>query len=286
MSKIIQSFYSRICSEEYKFVHNCFYCLSILYANESNIDIDLYTDYEFKELMDKAPYKNMNVIFENHNEYAKIDRLLFAWPKFVALDMTPRDTVHIDGDVFLKDETCKQLFIMDEYDCLTQHLEHRNDNPNIYAAYGETYLSIESLNFPDFIDKRIPESMPNNGVLCVKNETLWEKYRDTYWLMLQQCPANSINPIGWCVPDIIFEQYFLLQICEKDGYKIGYAIKGKNEDEAMEYAIQHKYQHICHEKRMRLPQCLNLIKKKSPICYEMIKSNWSDKYPQYFEEIS
>ena len=283
MNKLIHSFYGCKCSEHWMFLQSCYFCLSSIYANQSGFDIDLYTNYDFGQLLDKAPYKNIYNIFENHKEYAKIDSKVWAWPKFVALDMVPRDTIHIDGDVFLKDNSCKELLDFDGCDVVLQHLEHVNHFGDMKAIYDESYESVKHLKWPDYIENKYLSHMPNNGVLGVNNDSLWVRYRDTYWDMCNQCIPGMFDGNNITVPDIIFEQYFLKEMCDKFNYSIKYILPGEDWDDINEYAIEHKYQHVCCEKRKYLNKVISIIKRKDPICYESLKSNWGNKYPEYFE---
>lgn len=283
MSKFIQSFYSGNCIDFTLFTHNCFFCLSSIYAKNSGIDIDIFTDYEFAQLIDRSQHKSVNILFDNHDEYAKIDSLVWAWPKFIALDRVSRDTIHLDGDVFLKDNSLLNRLTFDGHDVICQHLEHKSQMIYQETSYQETFECIKHVNYPEDITKAAPEYMPNNGVLGISNEKLWTKYRDYYWQMCSQCPPGSIIPIGWCVPDIIFEQYFLKEICDKDGYTIKFLLTGKTLDELNNEAKDIHFQHICSNKYLHLQKCINLIYKKDKVCYEMIKSNWEDKFPEYFQ---
>ena len=292
MSKVIHSFYGHNRNAlEFKhsredfilFYQNCYFCLSSIYANQSGFDIDLYTNYDFGQLLDNAPYKHIYNVFEDHEEYAKIDPKIWAWPKFVALDMASRDSVHIDGDVFLKDKSCKKLLEYNGYDVIVQHAETYEQSVYFKDMWADTFTSIEHLDFPTYIDKKVPESMFNNGVLGVKNKILWNKYKKAYWYMYNQCVKGNIHKTEFCVPDIIFEQYFLKQICDKDQYSVKSVLNGVTNKELHESAVKKHYQHICGNKVKNLHHCINLIHKKDIKCYQMLKSNWGDKYPEYFE---
>ena len=261
-------------------MQNCYFLLSTLYAHNSDFEIDLYTDYDFGQLLEKAPYKNINIVFEE-KDYSKINPLVWAWPKFVALDMVSRDTIHIDGDVFLKDNSCNLYFGND--DAICQHLEKDYHCKNYLNIWKKSYNSIEHLDWPAQITKGIPSCMPNNGILGIKNESLWKTYRDSYWHMCNQCGPRSVRNVGYCVPDLIFEQYFLKQICDKLGYKLGYFLDGDNSFELHNDAVKKSYQHVCSGKIADLQKCINLIKKKNIACYDMLKSNWGSLYPEYFE---
>jgi hypothetical protein len=233
--------------------------------------------------MEAAPYNGTVIAFDNHDEYSKIDPQFWAWPKFIALDMVPRDTIHIDGDVFLKAGFDKSLLDVNGHDAICQCLEYSLKDVTI-ESYASSFNTIKHIDFPSFIEKKVPECMPNNGVMCINNEKLWEEYRDTYWNMLAQCPNGSLNPQGWSVPDIIFEQHFLKEICDERGYSIKYILNGVTDDELMKDAVAKHYQHVCTEKHKRIPQCLNLIKKKSRYAYDTLKFYWKDTFPMYFEE--
>ena len=283
MSNIIQSFYSPICTTDWMFTHSCYFYLSSLYAHQSNINITLYTDYNFKEVLESAPYKEICVLFKDYSLYNNINRLFWAWPKFIALDAVPRDTIHIDGDVFLKDNSCLRLLDIGNYDVMCQHLEYKAYKDTIKTSYEDSFNAIKDFDYPEYIVKSIPESMPNNGVLCVQNENLWNEYRDIYWKMLEQGEKINELPQGWCIPDIIFEQQFLKEICDYRGYSMKYILEGTSENELNIDAASKNYQHVCSDKKGKLQLCINLIRKKSNICYETLKYYWAKDYPEYFE---
>lgn len=75
MSSLIHSFYSQNCASFKLFMQNCYFLLSTLYAHNSDFEIDLYTDYDFGQLLEKAPYKNINIVFEE-KDYSKINPLV------------------------------------------------------------------------------------------------------------------------------------------------------------------------------------------------------------------
>ena len=150
------------------------------------------------------------------------------------------------------------------------------------SSYGETYESIKHFVYPDDIRHMKPKEMTNNGIMGISNQKLWVKYRDYYWSMVDQAKPGSITPIGWCVPDIIFEQYFLKDICDNDGYTIKYALSGNDMFEVKQDGANKKYQHVCADKKKHLNKCISLIKKKNFTCYESLRSVWKDKYPEYF----
>lgn len=282
MCNVIHSFYSHKCSEFEVFMQSCYFILSSIYANDIGLPITLYSDYEFGQCVQKAPYKKINGIFNDHKNYSKIDPLVWAWPKFLSLDVCSRDTIHIDGDVFLKSGFDKSSLEFTDCDVICQHLELWEHSKCFQTSWVESFTSIKHFEFPEEIIKDVPKCMFNNGVLGVKNKQLWEKYKEYYWQMVSQATSGSIDPIGWCVPDIIFEQYFLTQLCENK-YKVKCILNGEKSEDITKDAIEKKYQHICADKKRDLKRCINLIKVKNTHCFDMIKSLWFDRFPEYFE---
>lgn len=116
---IIQSFSSKKCDDEFLFMQICYFTLSCLYADESGIDLTLHTDSRFAEFI-HAPYKNIKITMDDVSD---IHKLIWAYPKFIALDMEPVGTIHIDGDVFLKDKSIIKYLDFSDYDCIVQSLE-------------------------------------------------------------------------------------------------------------------------------------------------------------------
>ena len=206
MSKVIHSFYGHNRNAlEFKhsredfilFYQNCYFCLSSIYANQSGFDIDLYTNYDFGQLLDNAPYKHIYNVFEDHEEYAKIDPKIWAWPKFVALDMASRDSVHIDGDVFLKDKSCKKLLEYNGYDVIVQHAETYEqsvyfkdmwaDTPGgILASMGHCFINNTRFYVTPWINRKTGE------FVTAGTYTAPEKYQYLYKHLLDNGDIISV----------------------------------------------------------------------------------------------
>lgn len=282
---VIQSFFSIFLDNKRKLMHASYAMLSSIYGKSSEIPITLYCDYEFKQILEKSHYKEIIEVeeFKNPFNYLNIDPYLWAWPKFIVLDKVSRDTIHIDCDVFLKDKNCVNLFNRDGYDVLCQHREKLKFEV-VNQSYIDTFKSVEHLEFPDFIKKEVPKTMPNNGILMIDNEKLWNEYRDLYWEMVNKCNIDPVRPNGFCCPDLIFEQYFLEQLCNnKYHINIKYVFPQENFDDIFQAAVDNNYQHMCSEKMDNLNKCIELIKKKDIIAWESLKSYFGEQFPEYFE---
>lgn len=272
---VIQSFYANT-NDFGIFYQATYFTLSCLYAKQIGIDITLFTDYTFGEVV--YPYNKIDYIFEN-TDIPNVDPLIWAWPKFIALDHCNRDTIHIDGDVFLQKPLCKQILTNINCDVLVQSQEHFQKGN---MGWISTFEQIKHLVFPEWIEKKIPETMPNNGILCVKNEKLWDEYKKLYWSMAEQCTPGFITANGFCVPDIIFEQSFLEKLCEKNDYNIQYLF-GTNEKEISINSKLFGYSHVCDGKKHLLKYTLRMIKKLDIKSWECLFSNFGFMFSEYFE---
>lgn len=282
--KIVQSFFSSFLNDKHKLMHASYCMLSSIYGKSSDLPITLYCDYEFKQILEKSHHKEIIEIeeFKNPLDFLNIHQSIWAWPKFIVLDRVSRDTIHIDCDVFLKDKNCAKLLEVPDNGVLCQHRE-RLDFLEIKNSYTNSYETVSHLEFPDFIKKESPKTMPNNGILVVNNETLWNEYRDLYWNMVEAYSKNPGPVLEYAYPDLIFEQYFLEQLCDnKYNINIKYAFPQENFDDIFQSAVDNNYQHMCGEKMDNLNKCIELIKKKDIIAWESLKSYFGEQFPEYF----
>lgn len=282
---LIHSFYNKNCNIFKRFTYSCYFMLSAIYAKRINKPITLYTDYDFKEILNNDLYKDINLVFEH--DY-NINSLFWAWPKFVALEYAGRNAIHIDGDVFLKTyDSINHINSLIESDCdaLTQHLEKLQYSDDIElqkSVYAKSFDAIKTISYPEFIKKEIPTQMPNNGILYIKNDTLWKQYYNLYFDSVYKC--NDCIYLGpGCCPDIIFEQSFLEHLCNHYGYKMKYFLDVKSSDDLITDAAKKHYQHVCVNKVNRLPLCIKYIKKFDIDTYNMIKFLWYKEFSQFFE---
>ena len=101
--------------------------------------------------------------------------------------------------------------------------------------------------------------------------------------MVNKCTTDPVRQNGFCCPDLIFEQYFLEQLCFRDNINIKYAFPQEDFDDIFQAAVDNNYQHMCSEKMDNLDKCIELIKKKDIIAWESLKSYFGNEFPEYFE---
>ena len=110
-------------------------------------------------------------------------------------------------------------------------------------------------------------------------DALKKEYFDTYKLMLERFKKDGIDIHS--VPDIIIEQKFLMDLCNKRGYKVKFLL---NEDDLQNSANKIGYQHLIGSSKGRLhKQCLRLIYKLNKNVYNELKYRWVGLYPDSFE---
>ena len=152
---IIHSFYSKNCSEENLYIHSCYFILSCLYVNQIGGNINIHTDDKFASLIESCPYKN---IYVDMNDCYNAPSDFFAYPKLLALKKEPLGTIHIDGDVFLKDSVILDLLKFNDYDCITQNLELRKfindtlvwDKSSLYFHNIISPVDYQAINLPGY----------------------------------------------------------------------------------------------------------------------------------------
>ena len=113
--RVVHSFSSYHCSEETLFMHMCYFILSCMYAKRSGFEIVAHCDERAKEYLQLAPYDDIIIDLEGITPIANSN--IYAWSKFAAMKSESLGAIHIDGDVFLKDEKLIELLNFDDYDC-------------------------------------------------------------------------------------------------------------------------------------------------------------------------
>lgn len=262
--RLVHSFASQKCSEENFKMHMCYFILSCLYAKNSGFEIVLYCDKKTEDFLKIAPYDEIHPILEGI-EWPANGRI-YAWSKFFAMANEPLGSIHIDGDVFLKDPKLLEKLNFDNYDCIVQSLE----TPFVYGAdsrncWEECRKCFDSCEYPIWA-KRLCNEMYNCGIVGINNQELKDEYFKTYWLMLERYNKTGIDIDS--VPDIIIEQQFLKDLTDYKRYKVKKLLRTY---EFQQDAINLGYQHLIGLSKMEnLDRILKLIKKKDKNIYKKI----------------
>ena len=272
--QLVHSFSAKGCSVENLFYHTITFVLSCLYAKHNDFNINLHCDKMANEYFSIAPYNNVYIDLE---DLEKPHNRIYAHSKFHVMEKYPLGVIHIDGDVILMYPILKELLNFDDYDVIVQCKETKE----IWNGGGLYELSTEALKnceYPEWAPREC-DSMYNCGVVGINNENLKREYFDTYYLMLERFKKDGIDMHS--VPDIIIEQKFLMDLCNKRGYKVKFLLE--NEEKLKEDANKIGYQHLLGSSKKQLhKQCLKLIYKIDKNVYQTMKQQWSSLFPDSF----
>lgn len=184
------------------------YTLSAAYARREGFDIELYTDSLGALLLSKAPYTKIHTDLDNISN--DIHPRFWACGKVYALEAAGDNTIHIDGDVFIKDA---KLLDVGKTDFIVQNEEYSN-----YVEGGEANRIDK--DFASFlqeygIDTSI--STPYNmGVIGIFNPALRDKYISAYKdlaIKISSKFQESLNKDN-VTPDLFVEQLQFSQLSE------------------------------------------------------------------------
>ena len=240
------------------FMHASYFFLSCLYAKINGFHITLHTDEFGAELLKHAPY---NEIIIDIKKPEGLSDKFFAWPKFVALENSPIDAIHIDGDVILRSLYLKDL-LWKPTDCICQCEENKLINKLINKMYGKIYnISAEAMKdcwYPEWANREC-NIMYNTSVIGLFNNDLRKEWMDTYWKMTKEYKEKGNYIEGSC-HDIIVEQQFLRDLIIKKDYSCNFVIDEKEDFDKMNLEASSKgYLHVMNDKRRMLESCLQNI---------------------------
>lgn len=244
--RLVHSFCADNCADNDFNMHMWYFALSCIYAKENGFEIVLHSDRKTYNVLKNLPYDDFYIDIECIDDSTKS---LYAQAKFIAMKNEPLGSIHIDGDVFLKDKKLVDILNIKDYDCIVQCLECPE------KGYG--YLWKESKQCFDNCDypiwaKRECLAMYNCGVIGFNNQKLKDEYFDTYWNMIEQYKTKGKH-MKYCIPDIIIEQQFLKDITDYYGSKVKILLNNEHLD-----AGKIGYQHVQGKIK---PMFLNTIKK-------------------------
>lgn len=231
------------------------YTLSAAYARREGFDIELYTDSLGALLLSKAPYTKIHTDLDNISN--EIHPRFWACGKVYALEAAGNNTIHIDGDVFIKDA---KLLDVGKTDFIVQNEESGN-----YVEGGEANRIDK--DFASFlqeygIDTSI--STPYNmGVIGIFNPALRDKYISAYKdlaIKISSKFQESLNKDN-ITPDLFVEQLQFSQLSEN--YK-GTVIIHKGAKE-----VPKGYQHLITSAKYQ-DEILNKVKQTLKVFFPEI----------------
>jgi hypothetical protein len=117
------------------------------------------------------------------------------------------------------------------------------------------------------------EEMYNCGIICIKNEKLKKEYFDTYWKMYNEYDVKGIKE--YTIPDIIFEQQYLVDLCNVRNYKVRELLPT---DDFKNRAKEIGYSHLMgYAKHKHIGNVLKVIYKYDKEIYFKLKNKFYGK---------
>ena len=251
--RIFHTLWTKPLKEERTPVTLLCYAISFHYAKQMGAEVALHTDTLGAEMLSFIPYDEVIIDLDNIPE--RITRF-WAYGKLYATKQEPLGSVHIDGDVFLKNPSLAEYFCAN-HDLLTQSEE--GDNWRTDYTYELSQAAIGIKDIPNGLDLFYPRSY-NCGVVQFNNAELKKKYLDTYFKTVELSLSdptyeNRIAKIidrfgdkGSIIPDIITEQQFLHEIAQE--YITDTILTGDIRTDALSKG----YTHLCTAAKYEMKQ--------------------------------
>lgn len=209
--KLINSFSTQYSSGKHLETNLYCFTLSAYYAKKSGFNIILYTDNKGKELFKYSPYDEIIVLDNLNTPNIK----LFAYSKFIAMGHSNEGDIHIDGDVFLKKDSLKDLIHTNDCDIIVQSVEHKEiHSTNNWNAEIE---ACSNCHLPSFMNKDLPK-MYNCGIVGFKNKDIMKEYHDYYFYLSDQ--FIQYGKMIDAVPELIIEQQLLYDFAKYKNLKV------------------------------------------------------------------
>lgn len=248
----------------------CYYALSVAYLKKLDQKIVLHTDSLGESLLSHIPYDDILLTSDEIPE--TVSPRFWAFSKMWAMEQEPLDSIHIDGDVFIKKESLINDLYKSNYDLLAQSFE----DTGIYKSLAHIcwrdikYCKSKGLDVDKF-------GAYNTGIMGFGNQDLKNKFISGYKDLVFHYSnkfRNELIEMSSQSPDIMFEQKYIYQLSKKYNVKL-LLDSSKSPDMFRIQSNEIGYQHVfSHAKFSQIDRCLgvlknidfNLYKKTSKIC--------------------
>ena len=278
MKKFIHSYYSRpYLSENNRWKKEkehitslWLFSLSMEYVRRNNHEIVLFTDNFGAEIFADLGYDK---IYNDLNclEKMNLHERFWAAGKIIALQNSPVGDVHIDGDVFLKNEQLCRDILNKDCDLIAQNAESAFIN-GVDTHYCFIYSALEKI-VPD-LQKFITKERYglNCGVVGFQNAELKDKFCSGYFENMVKIHAHDLKTMSEIsTPDLICEQLFLMQCARESNAKVELLLDSEWSEYGQQIADKIGYCHLIgNSKYTYLPEVKNILQKINPELYEKV----------------
>lgn len=242
-----------------------YYATSLAYLKNLNQTVVLHTDTKGMEMLDYLPYDEIHLTLDEIPN--TISPRFWAAGKFYAMEKEPLNSVHIDGDVFIKTQTLIDMIENQKYDLIVQNVEdgkiYRECAKLIYAE--QEWFTNLGIDIND-------TSAYCTGIVGFNNQELKtkfiESYKKTITFFSEKYPI-LLKKNMFLTPDLVCEQ-LMIEHLSRD-YKVYTLLRISDENPQLiiEDAKNIGYQHtLTISKFKHLDKCWTTLKNISPIIYK------------------
>lgn len=257
MARWVHSYWSRpaLCnrwgveSNNQTIANMWYFATSVAYLKRLNKEVVLHTDDYGKDLLSHIPYDKIYTTLNNIPAWMHPN--IFACGKMYAMRQEPLDSIHIDGDVFIKSEECIKDRLSSEL--LVQNIENAE-------AYKDSFEVISHFDFPEWSNKELVHAY-NTGIFSFCDSEFKNEFLNTYFKMVEKISKDKtcremLYANKYASPDLIIEQKFI--------YDLAQSLKVP-----VKTITDYKYyQHVLgFEKYDQLSICKRVLKKLDPELY-------------------
>lgn len=201
--------------------------LSVAYAKRCGAEIVLHTDTMGRQLLGHLPYDAVYLTLDDMPK--RIHPRFWASGKFFAMQAEPTDSVHIDGDVFLKRR--ELIDEIEAHDFVAQNREEALFMPH-YQFEMTTFRKLRrvapqafaELDWFDFDHL----SAANAGVIRYNDTEFKERYIGAYLTLTEAVSmhlAEDLERNEVLTPDIVAEQLTFVQLANRLGKEPHYLLR-------------------------------------------------------------
>lgn len=203
---------------------------SFLLAKRLGAQVVLHTDQLGREMLKDIPYDE---VYQDLNILSPKTKRFWAIGKLYATAREPLGAIHIDGDVFLKEPSLRNIFTND-YDMLVQN---EDGNWRLDETYKITQHVLGQGLMQDGLHIDYPQAY-NCGITQFINADLKNRYLKMYFDTIMHATNdpeldNRIKVAladterrGSIIPDIVVEQQCLHEIATQMGAKVKEVLTG------------------------------------------------------------
>ncbi len=191
------------------------YAWSVITLRKTFREVVLHTDKQGAEIFGKLPYTEIHTTLEN---LKGINKRWWSYGKIKALEAENINTVHVDGDVYLKNPDA-DIFSFDNADLIVQMIEAGEGFYSVYPPLYEIFKSCLDAGGIKFVPKY--NEAYNCGILGFSDKNARKTFLDTYtnWLKVVN-NSEIINVPPMPDPNVVIEQYCLYTLAKDNGWKV------------------------------------------------------------------